>query len=474
MSEIKNVLASRYASESIRGIFSERGRILTEREFWIAVLRAQRELGLDIPPSAIDAYEKVKEDIDLAKIRRRERKLRHDVKARIEIFCELAGFEHIHMGMTSRDLTDNVEQSQVLSALKIIRLKSIRVLQLMTLRAREYRDLVMAGRTHNVPAQPVTFGKRIAMTGQEIMLALQNLESIIETYPLRGLKGAVGTLLDQMTLFKGNPEKVRTLEERVARHLGFDRVFNAVGQVYPRSLDFQVITALFQLAAGPANFCKTLRLMAGQGLANEGFSTGQVGSSAMPHKMNTRNSERVSGLAGILKGHVTMAASISGDQWMEGDVSCSVVRRVVIPDAFFALDGLLETYMTILLEMNPLRAAISRELREFLPFLSTTTLLMAAVQKGQGREKAHEIIRKHATDTVEDLRENRIPRNDLLERLDRDPDFPLSITELKNLLKNPRVFAGLAEEQVQNFDKQVQKWVKKYPQAARIKPGRIL
>jgi adenylosuccinate lyase len=474
MSDIKNVLASRYASPEMTGIFSEKTKVRLEREFWIAVLKAQRHLGLDIPAKAIRAYERVKDQIDLDKIRMRERQLRHDVKARIEEFCELAGFEHIHKGMTSRDLTDNVEQYRILTALKRIRLKTIRSLQLMAARADEYKNLVLTGRTHNVPAQPVTLGKRIAMHGQELLLGLENLGNLIRGYRLRGLKGAVGTLLDQETLFSGNRGKLRKLEEEVARHLGFERVLNAVGQIYPRSLDYRVVSTLFHLAAGPASFSRTLRLMAGQGLISEGFGEKQVGSSAMPHKMNARSSERISGFAIILQGYVTMTMAISGDQWQEGDVSCSVVRRVAIPDAFFTLDGLLETLMTVLQEMKAVTGAIDRELNRYLPFLATTTLMMAAVKKGLGREKAHAIIRKHAVAAAATVPSKSGEPHDLLMRLDRDPEFPLHQKELQEILKDPRTFTGQAVPQVAEFKRQVDAWGKKFPEASSIEPGKIL
>src|SRR5690606_27500785 len=190
-------------------------------------------------------------------------------------------------------------------------------------------------------------GKRIAMFGQELLAAFTRLDEIATRYPARGLKGAVGTQLDQFTLLGGDAKKVARLEARVLRHLGFKEVLGAVGQVYPRSLDFEVVSALHQIGAAAASFATTLRLMAGQGLLTEGFQKGQVGSSAMPHKMNARNCERICGFSTILGGYVAMTAALAGDQWNEGDVSCSVVRRVALPDAFYAIDGLLETWLTV-------------------------------------------------------------------------------------------------------------------------------
>ena len=382
---MQNVLASRYASSQMVDMWSAEGRVVMEREFWIALLEAQQNLGIDIPDGVVDDYRAVTDRVDLTSIREREKVIRHDVKARIEEFCELAGFEHVHKGLTSRDLTDNVEQYQILESLRLLRLKYVRLLDALRDRAAVWRDLTIVGRTHHAAAQPTTVGKRLAMFGQEMVEAFARLDDLIARYPLRGLKGAVGTSLDQLTLFEGDTERVTELQSRVQEHLGFGRQLGAVGQIYPRSLDFDVVSCLYQLGAGIANLARTVRLMAGAETATEGFVPGQVGSSAMPHKMNTRSTERINGLQLIIGGHVHMISGLAGDQWFEGDVSCSVVRRVALPDAFFAFDGMLETALHVVDEMGVYEAVIARELERFLPFLATTTLLMEAVRKGAGQ-----------------------------------------------------------------------------------------
>ena len=222
---------------------------------------------------------------------------------------------------------------------------------------------------------------------------------------MRGIKGPVGTSADQLDLFDGDAAKVAELEQRVAAHLGFARVLTSVGQVYPRSLDFDVVAALAQAAAAPSSLATTIRLMAGQELVTEGFKAGQVGSSAMPHKMNTRSCERVNGLAVIVRGYLSMIGELAGDQWNEGDVSCSVVRRVALPDAFFALDGLFQTFLTVLDEFGAYPAVIARELDRYLPFLATTKVLVAAARRGVGRETAHEAIKEHAVAVALAMRE---------------------------------------------------------------------
>ena len=474
MEQIENVLAQRYASEMMKKIWSPKGRILMERDLWISVLKAQKQLGLPIGDEVITAYENVRNQIDLQSIQKREKLTRHDVKSRIEEFCDLAGFEHIHKGMTSRDLTENVEQLQVFKSLILIRSKAITALIKISEKADFYRNQIITARTHNVAAQPTTLGKRIAMFGQELLFAIENLNRVIENYPVRGIKGAVGTQLDQLTLFDGDTDKVNQLEEKVIKHLGISRSIDSVGQVYPRSLDFQVISSLYQLSSGPSSFAKTLRIMAGNETASEGFAKGQVGSSAMPHKMNSRSCERVNGFHVILNGYMNMIAGLSGDQWNEGDVSCSVVRRVALPDSFYAIDGLFETFLTILNQMTTFPAVIEKENAHYFPFLSTTTIMMEAVKKGAGRETAHEAIKEHAVATVHDLRNGKIENNDLLQRLASDERLGLNKKELETILSRGKELVGAASVQIDQFCKEAEKWKNLFPEAENYNPGDIL
>jgi len=471
---IPNVLAERYASPALQAIWSAEGRIVLEREFWIAVMKAQLDLGLDVPAEAIAAYEKVKNEVDPASIMAREKVTRHDVKARIEEFNDLAGQEQVHKGMTSRDLTENVEQLQVYRSLLIIRDKTVSALRRFRERSEGWSELILTARTHNVAAQPTTLGKRVAMFGEELLSALSALDAVIAGYAVRGLKGAVGTQMDQLSLFEGDADKVAELEQRVVSHLGMPAVWTNVGQVYPRSLDFRVVAALTDLASGPSSFCKTLRLMAGHETASEGFAPGQTGSSAMPHKMNSRSCERVNGFHVILKGYLAMAAGLAGDQWNEGDVSCSVVRRVMLPDAFFTIDGLFETFLTVLDQMDAYPAVIAAETAHFLPFLMTTTIMMEAVKSGVGRETAHKAIKEHAVATVNDLRAGKIDRNDLVSRLVNDNRLGLSKETLEGILAKGDRESGAAKTQIAAFAKAVKALEDASPEAAAYGPGSIL
>lgn len=471
---VPNVLASRYASPEMARLWSAENKIVAERQLWLAVLRAQRELGVNVPADALDAYESVVHDVDLDSIAERERVTRHDVKARIEEFTALAGYEHIHKGMTSRDLTENVEQLQVRQALEIVRDRVVAVLVRLAARAGEYAELVMTGRSHNVAAQATTLGKRFASGADELLAAYERLTELIDRYPLRGIKGPVGTAQDMLDLLGGDPTKLAELERRVADHLGFARTFDSVGQIYPRSLDHDVVSALVQVAAGPSSLATTIRLMAGHELVTEGFQPGQVGSSAMPHKMNTRSCERVNGLAVVLRGHAAMAAELAGSQWNEGDVYCSVVRRVALPDAFFAVDGLFETFLTVLDEFGAYPAVIGRELDRYLPFLATTAILMAAVKNGVGRETAHEVIKKHAVDVALDMREHGADRNDLFDRLAASPELGLSAEDISSLVRTPLDFTGAATSQTAAVIRRVEQVAAAHPQAAAYTPAPIL
>ena len=471
---VANVLATRYSSPEMAQIWSAEEKIVLERELWIAVLEGQQDLGLDIEDSIIEAYRSVVSEVDLESIERRERVTLHDVKARIEEFCSLAGHEHIHKGLTSRDLTENVEQLQIKRSMILIQQRLVAVISRLAELAIEYQNTTITGRSHNVPAQITTLGKRFANLGQETILAFERVEELLQRYPLRGLKGAVGTQQDLLDLFEGDFSKVNQLEQVVADRLGFERTLNAVGQIYPRSLDLDVISGLTQAASPLGNIALQIRLMAGLDLVTEGFSEGQVGSSAMPHKMNTRSAERVNGFVAILRGHLTMAASIAGDQWNEGDVSCSVVRRVVLPDAFLALDGAIETILTVLDGFGAYRHVIDRELERYLPFLATTRILMAAIKAGAGREQAHEAIREHAIAAALEIREGDSGHNDLLERIVNDPVLPLDADAVTEAISDHKAFIGLADSQVADFAAAAAAINSQHPDGGSYRPSPIL
>ena len=442
-----------------------------ERQLWMVVLEAQIELGVPVPGGVLEAYRAVIRVVDLESIRAREEVTRHDVKARIDEFCALAGHEHIHRGLTSRDVTENVEQMIIRRSLEVIRDKTVAVLARLADRALEYRDTLVVGRTHNVAAQPTTLGKRFATAAGELLPAYRRLAQSLSDYPLRGLKGPVGTQQDLLDLFDGDGEKAEKLELMVVEALGFGDVMTSVGQVYPRSLDLEVVSILVQLAAGPSSLATTLRLMAGGDLVTEGFRSGQVGSSAMPHKMNMRTCERINGLAVILSGYLTMANGLAGRQWNEGDVSDSVVRRVMMPDSFFACDGLLESTLHVLDDFGAFSGRIEAELNTELPFLTTTRVLTAAVKAGMGREQAHRVIRAHTSRSAEARRSG--GEYDLWSALGDDAEFPLTKGGVRAAAESG-VLSGRAGAQVDAIAAEIAQVVEQHPEAATYRPEPLL
>lgn len=465
-----SILANRYASKEMQSIFTPEAKIIAERRLWISVLRAQAQLGYVVDVAVIADYEKVIEKIDLASIDAREKITRHDVMARIEEFNALAGHQAIHAGMTSRDLTENIEALQIRNGLNLVRNKTVALLAQLGEKALLYADQPIAGRSHNVPAQITTVGKRFASAAEELLYAFERLESLQSRFPMRGIKGPVGTAQDSIDLL-GSSAAHQELEAVIARELGFERVLDSSGQIYPRSLDYEVLTTLVQIAAAPSSLATSIRLMAGAELVTEGFKAGQVGSSAMPHKMNTRSCERVNGLNIVLRGYASMISELSGNQWNEGDVSCSVVRRVAIADAFYAIDGLLETMLTVIKEFGIFPAVINGEIERYLPFLATTKILMASLKAGVGREVAHEVIKGHAVAAALSMREGR--ENNLLEVLSLDERIPFNRAELEALIGAPIDFTGDAREQVARVVAKVEAIAKRHPGAATYQPGSI-
>jgi adenylosuccinate lyase len=436
-----NVLATRYATREMVAIFDPINKIINERKFWITNLKLQQKAGLPITDSDIKTYEAVVEKVDLDSIDKREMNTRHDVKARIEEFNALAGVEKIHIGLTSRDLTENIELIQIKAGLELIEHRVLQTLFLLSEKISKYEKTYMVGRSHNVAAQVTSLGKRFASCAEELLFAHAALTELIARLPLRGIKGPVGTSQDALDAMGKDFAK---LEKSIAKEFGFENTWASVGQIYPRSVDFEVVSKLLQIASAPSSMATTIRLMAGSGLVSEGFKAGQVGSSAMPHKMNSRSSERINGMMILLRGYNNMAADLAGDQWNEGDVSCSVVRRVVIPDSFYVLDGLLHTFMTILQEFEAFDESIEVELNEHLPLLATTKILMECVKAGMGREVAHKLIKKHST-----------TGGNFLEALASEKEFPLSIDQLKDLIKEPSDFAGMAVKQSRSVAKKI-------------------
>jgi len=435
-----SIVGKRYASSQMQNIWSAETKVLKERELWIAVMRAQAKLGLDISTEVIAAYESVKTQVDLGSIERREAELKHDVKARIEEFNALAGHQRIHLGLTSRDVTENIEGWQIKTSLKLTLSSSAQLLEELAKKVESYPGLAIVGRTHNVPAQLTTLGRRFASWSEEFLIALENLETLHAKYRIKGITGAIGTGSDLKAL---HSDKWLEVERAVADELEIETTLIAPSQIYPRSLDFQVVASLNQLAAPLASIATNIRLMAGLGLLSEGKEIGQVGSSAMPHKNNPRLSERINGLFILLKGYLTMVSEISGNQWNEGDVSESVVRRVALADSFYTIDAILRSMSKVLPELQVNESAISKELDRELEYLLSSKVLLRAVEKGTGRESAHSLILESATESRSSSTET------FFELLAKNKELGLSLSELEELKSNPSEHLGDASRQAQ-------------------------
>jgi adenylosuccinate lyase len=471
---VSNVLSERYASREMKQIWSREGKIIAERLFWIAVMKGQAEAGLAIPEDHIRDYAEVVGQIDFASMKTREVKTQHDVKARIEEFNALAGHQDAHKGLTARDLTDNVEQLQIRLALELIRARMVAEVSRLAVASTLLVTQPVTGRSHNVPAQITSLGKRFSNIGEELIDAHADMTHHIETYKLRGLKGPVGTQQDMLDLFSGDKAKVAELEANIATTLGFSAVYNSVGQIYPRSRDHESLHRLTQSVAPLSNNAKNVRLMAGSELMTE-TTKNRDGSTAMPHKINPRTSERINSLYTVVRGFQGMVGEVSGDQWLVGSVADSVVRRVALESSFFATDGAYQAGLTVMDEFGVYGGVIETEINRNWPFLTSTKLLMAGIKAGMGREDAHKIIKKHSFDAIEAVRIHGAPSYDLYDRLARDPEFLLTMEEIiRDTTEKPINLAGMAPEQVEQFARDAEKVRDTNPAAAAYEPEPLL
>jgi adenylosuccinate lyase len=454
----------RYASREMLEIWSAEQKFRMERALWIAVMKAQSKAGLEIPEAAIKDYESKKSIIDLESIANRESILKHDVKARIEEFNSLAGHQHIHLGLTSRDVTENVEMLLIQESLELIRLKCISLLHSFGERIKEFKEIPIVARTHNVPAQVTTLGKKFSVWADEQIFSLRHLEELMNRLPIRGIKGAVGTSTDMRSLLG---ERVSYFEAEISSFFGNENSSNSTSQVYPRSIDFEVIATLVQLAAASNNFAINVRLLAGLGHLQESFSDSQVGSSAMPHKMNPRLSERINSLFSVLKGYLSMIENLVGEQWNEGDVSCSATRRAAISGSFLVVDGILDTAIDVTQGLAISSKSIENELQRELPIIASSEYLMLLVKKGLSRELAHKQLGKALRDYKDS---GSSTTEDLYEVLSKNSEPSITKQELQSILDNPILLTGSASSQCDLVVTEIRKWVAKVKGAASYRP----
>ena len=444
-------LGDRYASRAMLELWSPRVRYGQWRRLWLALAVAEKSLGVPIPDEAIAQMRAHLDDIDFDAVAAYERRFRHDVMAHIHAFGDVApaAAPFIHLGATSAFVTDNADLVLMRGGLELLRDRVVRALRALAAFAREWRDEPTLGSTHLQAAQPTTVGKRATLWMQDLVLDLGDLDYRIDTLPCRGVKGTTGTQASFLTLFDGDHEKVRRLDQLVATAIGFKTSIPVSGQTYTRKLDAQVLGAVAGVAASAAKFASDVRLLQSFGEMEEPFETEQVGSSAMAYKRNPMRCERINSLARFVLSLEPNANQTHSVQYFERTLDDSANRRLTIPESFLATDAILVLMENIVcgLEVHPAR--IRRRLADELPFMATEELIVRAVRAGGDRQQAHERIRQASLAAARALKDG-APENDMLERLDADPEFNLPLDEMRRTL-DPRRFVGRAPEQVEEF-----------------------
>jgi adenylosuccinate lyase len=435
----------------MQALWGERRRIRSWRAVWLALMEAQRELGLAIPQDAVRQVAAHLDDADLERAGEYEKRFRHDVMAHIHHLGDQApaARPYIHLGATSADITDNADLLVVREALRLLLGRLAAVLVALGNAARRYRALACVAYTHFQPAQLTTVGKRITVWMQEFALDAAEVLHRLETLAFRGVKGATGTQASFLDLFDGDREKVRELDQRLARKLGFTRVFAVAGQTYPRKLDAQILAVLSGIAQSAAKFATDLRLLQHEGEMLEPFESEQVGSSAMPYKRNPMRAERMTGLARFVIELEGNAWHTAANQWLERTLDDSANRRLVLPEAFLATDAILVLATNVAAGLEVREAVVARHVAAALPFLATERLLMRAVKAGGDRQRIHDVIRGHSLAVAQ--AGERGAANDLLERLAADPALAsLDVAPEPGELDAAR-YVGRAPDQVDEF-----------------------
>ncbi|KAA3612781.1 MAG: adenylosuccinate lyase [Planctomycetota bacterium] len=450
----RSPLASRYASSAMQENFSARRRALVWRDLWIALAECQRELGLDLKEEQIQALKAARKDLDLARVAELESELRHDVMAHVHAYGEKAPEAKgiLHLGATSCFVADGADLILIREALDLLRARLVGVLRHLADFASRYRDLPILGFTHFQPAQPTTVGKRACLWLQDFLMDLEELDSVRERLPFRGVKGTTGTQASFLQLFDGDHAKVRELDRRLTKRLGFARSIPVSGQTYTRKWDCLVLNAVAGVGVSAAKFASDLRLLAHRREMEEPFGKKQIGSSAMPYKRNPMRSERVGALARYLLQLFPNAHQTAASQWLERTLDDSANRRLAIPESFLAADAILILMADISAGLVVYPQVIQQHMDRELPFMATESILMAAVQAGGDRQDLHERIRVHSHEAALRLKTGD-GQNDLLERIAGDPAFAAVHGQLE-MLVDPLRFVGRAPEQVDEFLKE--------------------
>ena len=466
MGRYSHPLGERYASMEMQSIFAPAHRYGTWRRLWLALAAAQHELGLPIPQQALDEMRSGLDEIDFAKAAEYEKRFRHDVMAHVHLFGDVAPAASgiIHLGATSAFVGDNTDLILHREALTLIRDRLVRCVALLAEFAAEHRDLPTLGFTHFQPAQPTTVGKRATLWLQDLLLDIEELEFRLKTLRFRGVQGTTGTQASFLDLFEGDHEKVDALNEAVADRMGFGEGYGVTGQTYTRKVDAQILGTLANVAASASKMGHDLRLLSHMREVEEPFEEEQIGSSAMPYKRNPMRAERICAIAR----HVIVLAQdplfTAATQWLERTLDDSANRRLSIPDAFLALDGILLLLENVSSGLVVNAQVIRKNLEEHLPFMATETILMRASAAGGDRQELHERIRRHSLAAADRMKSEGVPA-DLLERIADDDTFDMDLDQLRELCDAAR-FVGRAPQQVDRF---LAEWVQ--PTLARLEAG---
>ncbi len=447
----ENPLAARYASGEMLAVFSDQRRFGTWRRLWLALARAQHELGLPVSAEQIAEMEAHLDDIDFAVAEAREREVRHDVMAHVHAFglqCPRAA-PIIHLGATSMYVVDNTDLILQREALGLVRTRLVRTLAALRETALRTRDVPCLSYTHFQPAQPTTFGRRVCLWMQDLLLDVEECDWRIRSLRLRGAKGTTGTQASFLTLFDGDHAKVEELDRRIAAAMGFDATYPVTGQTVSRKIASQALALLSGVAQSGQKFANDVRLLMGLGCVEEPIGRAQIGSSAMAYKRNPMRSERLTSLARLVTSLASYGAPTAAEQWLERTLDDSAGNRIAIPEAFLATDALLVLYEDVAAGLQVYPAALGRELARELPFMATEELLMLGVAAGGDRQELHEVIRRHAHDVARAVKE-RGAANDLLTRLAAEPALANVAGDLDELLQ-PGRFVGRSREQVDAF-----------------------
>ena len=444
-------LSARYADKEMKYLFSPDMKFRTWRKLWIALAEAEMELGLPVTQEQVDELKAHAEDINYEVAQEREKVVRHDVMSHVYAYGQqcpgAAGI--IHLGATSCYVGDNTDVIIMTEALQLIRNKLVGVIRVLSHFAQAYKDLPTLAFTHFQPAQPTTVGKRATLWIQDLLMDLEDVEYQLSKAKLLGCKGTTGTQASFLELFEGDHQKCRQLDEKIAQKMGYDKCFPVSGQTYSRKLDSQMLNLLSGIAQSAAKFSNDIRLLSHLKEFDEPFESGQIGSSAMAYKRNPMRSERIASLSRYVMCDLMNPAITAATQWFERTLDDSANRRLAIPEAFLAVDAILQLYTNIVTGGTPYPRVMERRLQEELPFMATENILMDCVERGGVRQALHEAIRQHSVAVAKEMKLNG-GDNDLLDRIAADERFPMNRQELDKLLDIHK-FTGCAERQTEDF-----------------------